>query len=176
MRSPTQRTSELGVVRPKGSTRFGELPQHEKYQCRAKPDRLTNIVPYLPIVAAVLAGGFLIYNRRKTRTQIAKDTFGVFIMKKIGALPNHGVAEFYRATKPEVRDAVLTVWHYLKPNERSAIDRLWKEYDEIPQSDMESINENDWAEELEKMDGNTQFQPPKQIVKYYLSEFQKFSA
>ena len=63
------------------------------------------------------------------------------------------------------------------------MDRLWKEYDEIPDADLSEDRENEygatWGEGcIEAMGGAPVANPnhPRDVIKYYFDEFYKFSA
>lgn len=170
-------------VRPKSRTIFSVLPHASKDNHEEQKHRLINIVPYLPVVAAVLGGGFLIYNRSVARVQAGKDSFGVFIRDQISALPNTGVREFYDRTKPDIKKAVGRMLHFLPSNQRDGLDRLWQEYDEIPDKDLSADRENEhgtsWNEGLvEALGGDKVPYPkhPRDLLKEYFDEFYKFSA
>jgi hypothetical protein len=142
-------------------------------------DSVPNIIPYLSLVAAVIGGSIALYIRHKNRTQSAKDAFGVFIREQIANLPQRGVREFYDRTKPTIRDAVQRVWHFLGDERRSRIDRLWREYDDIPARELDHAHEGAMGEMMRKLSQiakpPAEFQTPYEIVRYYLDEFYKFS-
>ena len=136
------------------------------------------MIPYIPIVGALIVGGVALYIRYKNRTQTPKDSFGVFIQEQIGALPQRGVREFYDRTKPSIRQAVQKVRHFLTDEQRGRLDRLWSEYDQIQAQEFDRAHEGtmgDVVRSLYKVAG-AEFQSPYEIVRYYLDEFYKFSA
>jgi hypothetical protein len=144
---------------------------------------MTNLYPYFPIVAALIVGGIALYVRHKTRTQPAKDAFGVFIRKQISELPEKNIKAFYTHSKPKIREACDDVWHALPSQRRESLDRLWKEYDEMPEAHLSEERENEYGTTLEEDlreagDGVTPEHPghPRDVLKYYLDEFYKFSA
>ena len=144
---------------------------------------MTNFTPYLgpllpAVIGGVIGGSVVLYNRRKSRVQTAKDAFGVFIREKLGELPKREVAEFYAKTKPGIRDAVQRVGHYLTREKRTRLERAWKDYDEIPAQVLDRRHEGAMGEairDLHKVAG-AEFQSPYEIVKFYLDLFYEFSA
>jgi hypothetical protein len=136
-----------------------------------------NIVPKLAIIAtltaAVIAASIALYVRRKNRTQNGKDVFGVFIREKIGALPGRGVKEFYTSTKPEVRVHVERVKHFLKSAEVTSIDRLWKEYNEITDEELDEALTREIAMKARPEFG--EWQHPRKIIHDYLEAFHRLS-
>ncbi len=115
----------------------------------------------------------------KNRIQTAKDRFGVFIQKHRSALPQRKVREFYESTKPAIRDSVSQVWHFLNSDDQRAyLDRLWREYDQIPAQEFDSKHEGAMGELARKLYriAGAEFQSPYEILQFYLDEFYKFAA
>lgn len=133
----------------------------------------------LKILIPFAAGYFahFLQSRRENRGRIRreKDTFAVFIRQKIGVLPERRIEEFYNGTKPEIRDAIHRICVFLPSETELAIDRLWKEYDEIPADKLSGENEPDYVKEIMELDGGEEFRPPRDIVAHYLDEFYKFA-
>jgi len=130
-----------------------------------------------------MGGGFLIYNRRKSRVLAEKDRFGVFIRGQAAILPQVKVREFYIRTKPAIRLEIYKFSHFLTEDQRTRLDRLWKEYDEIPEAHLSEDRENEhgttWEEALnEAVSGVSVANPkhPRDLLTYYFDEFYKFSA
>jgi hypothetical protein len=138
---------------------------------------LSSIVPYLSLVAAIIVGGVALYIRRTNRVQAEKDRFGVFLREQLASLPERGVREFYDRTKPAIRDAVQRVGHFLGDRQRARLDRLWREYDEIPAHDFDRKHEGAMGEMMRALSKiakpPAEFQTPHEIVRYYLDELYK---
>jgi hypothetical protein len=132
-------------------------------------------MPFIAVAGIMVAAWVAIHNRRKTRVQAQKDKFGVFIREQIAAVPRKGVSDFYSRTKPELRSAVQTVGHFLDQKQRATLDRLWREYDEIPWHDLRQENEASWLADFHKRFGG-EYQHPQEIVRYYLDQFYEFAA
>jgi hypothetical protein len=110
-----------------------------------------------------------------------KDLFGVSIRKQIAALPQRGVRDFYASSKPAIRDAVCQVWHFLDSDDtRRRLDRLWREYDELPAHEFDRTHEGAIGEMMRKLSQiatpPAEFRTPYEYVRYYLDEFYKLSA
>ncbi len=138
-------------------------------------NRLGQATPYVAILSAIIGGSIALYIRHKNRIQNAKDAFGVVIQEKIAHLPDRDIESFYRTTKLDIKTAVSRVRHFLNANERVRIDRLWKEYEEIPAEQLDSKEEASWIAEFHRRLGG-EYQHPRDIVRYYLDEFYKFAS
>jgi hypothetical protein len=118
----------------------------------------------------------------RNRARKSKDNFGVFIHKLASLLPQVKVQVFYILTKPSINSEIHGLWHFLTDDKRARLDRLWKEYDEIPDADLSEDRENEygttWEEGLVEAVGGipSNSKHPRIILKYYLDEFYKFSA
>jgi hypothetical protein len=135
-------------------------------------------------------GHILATNREaKNRMRKARDEFGGFILAQIAALKplaleSDAVREFYDRTKGGVREAVHRMWHFLPIEQRTRLDTLGSEYDQIPAHEFDRPHEREMAnikQELSKISGEEfqhpyKFQSPYEAVKHYLNEFHKFSA
>ncbi len=109
-----------------------------------------------------------------------KAEFGVFIHQQRMALPERGVGEFYDRTKPEIRDAVQRVKQFLPSEQRTSLDDVWKEYDQIKAEQLATKNEGAMGESMRDLHKRAtpanEFKTPYGIVRHYLDAFYKFSA
>jgi hypothetical protein len=102
---------------------------------------LSEVAPYIAAVGIAIAAWVAIHNRRKSRVQVEKDKFGHFLIDQRSAVPDTGVRDFYDRTKPLIKRAVDQVRRVLADTERDSLDRIWKEYEEIPYEDLSADNE-----------------------------------
>lgn len=146
-----------------------------------KNDLLQGLLPTIIALAIglVVAGyAHILANRRDDRKRVrdSKDRFGTFIKETLATLPNRGLKAFYDSTKPGIKIAVHTFQHYpMAHSERSTLDRLWKEYDTIDADELdESFQSEVFRKAFETQIGKP-YQHPREIIRYYLEEFYKFS-
>ncbi len=102
----------------------------------------------------------------------------MFIREQIAALPREGIGDFYKRTKPDIRLALDRSGHFLSGRRQAHLNRLWYEYEHIPEDSFNPNNEGlmeKYARELHEMSGEP-FQSPYDTVRHYLEAFCKFSA
>lgn len=133
---------------------------------------------FFTVLGGFIAGGVGLCLANHRRVLDAKDAFGVFIRGKIGGLPKREVGDFYKSTKPAIRAEVHQFWHFLNREQRTRLDRLWKEYDEIQAHELDPQNEATMGEAMRSFSklAGIEFQSPYEVVRFYLDEFYKFSA
>jgi hypothetical protein len=109
-----------------------------------------------------------------------KAEFGVIIQQHIVTLPERGVMEFYSRTKTAIRDAVFRVRRFITDEQRAGLDRLWREYDQIPARELDPKHEGAKGEMVRALckiaKPPSEFKTPCEIVRYYLDEFYKCAA
>jgi len=135
---------------------------------------LSQIVPYLTIVAALIGGSVALYIRHKNRSQNAIDEFRIFILSKINEIPSKGFVYFYRLIKPEIGLRVQKLKLFLWWFGRCKIERSWKAFDTIDENSLDDQYEKEeWTEELYKLGNTKPPESPSVILKYYLGKLKK---
>lgn len=130
----------------------------------------------LPFVAGYFAHFLQSRRENSARVRREKDAFGVFVRQKIGAVPTREIMEFYKTTKPEIRDAVQRLRHYLPlASDQSAIDDLWIKYDAIPADKLDDDGMAQWVAGLMAATGDKAFQSPREVLAASLEQFYQFS-
>ena len=133
---------------------------------------------FFTILGGAVSGFIGWFSASRKRVRDAKDTFAVFMSQKIAQIPKRGLADFYQRTKPGIRDEVARIRPFLSIRDKDTIDRLWREYDEIPAQELDRAHEGamgDVMRDLNKLAGS-EFQSPYEIIRFYLDSFYKLSA
>jgi len=130
------------------------------------------------ILGGAISGliGWFAASRKRVRD--AKDTFAVFMSQKLAQIPKRDLADFYQRTKPSIRDEVARIRPFLSIRDKDTIDRLWREYDEIPALELDRAHEGAMGEVMRALNklAGSEFQSPDEIIRYYVDSFYKMSA
>jgi hypothetical protein len=123
------------------------------------------------------AAGFLLYSHKRTRD--AKDSFTVFVSVLRGRIETQNVAEFYRRTKAEIRDAVSKVKPFITNRKALEMEDLWRDYEAIvPEEKLNQTNEDSWKNDLRLAVGDKASPPiqmPSDVLKDYYDKFSKLA-
>jgi hypothetical protein len=126
-------------------------------------------------LGGLVAGLIGVWTANRRRNQDAMDEFGVFIQRTIADLPERGVNDFYRETRPSIHEAIRKFWHFLKPNQRTKIDEIWKQYASITNEELDPNHEGPKGERMKRAcqfaKAPDEFRSPHDIVKNYLDKF-----
>lgn len=127
----------------------------------------------LAIVGAAIsvAIGILLFFIKRKRD--AKDSFLVFISTLRRSVDTSHVQEWYDKTKPAFRDAISSVYPFLRHKKKSSIDDTWSKYDSIPLDQLAQQNERDWVSEIDELDRVAPTQKPTRILADFFDRFEK---
>lgn len=114
------------------------------------------------------------WSDRYRKRHDAREDFQLFIAQKRSLIPQRDAWGFYSATKTEIRAAIVTVQHFLKPAKSAALESLWVEYDKISYHDLSPDHEAGSAIAF-----NKRFAPdlktPRELLTGYMNEFYKIA-
>ena len=98
--------------------------------------------------------------------------------QKLAQIPRRNLADFYQRTKPSIRDEVARIRPFLSIRDKDTIDRLWREYDEIPAQELDRAHEGAKGEVMRALNklAGSEFQSPDEIIRFYFESFCKLSA
>ncbi|MGD1088606.1 MAG: hypothetical protein ABR955_07745, partial [Verrucomicrobiota bacterium] len=117
---------------------------------------------------------------RYQRKRDAKDTFLVFISQnrvRINTILHFPAGRdfqgFHLQSRKETADSVARVRPFLNRGNQSRIDDLWREYDKIPQEELDTKYEDGSEFDFEKRfpESPSLPQKPSKRLLYYMNEF-----
>jgi hypothetical protein len=105
---------------------------------------------FFTVLGGIISGAVGLFIADRQRKQDARDTFHVFISQKRAVVPNHDARSFYRNTKNEIRDAVFRLRPFLNKYQKSCLDAVWVEYEQINDNDLHQVKEFSAVAEIMK--------------------------